>query len=447
MAPVLVVLALLSAPTLGPGSLTLADLASAALVVWCATRLLRERERPLTVRAALVLGAPVAGLSVAAVTSLDAGAALVGFGRYLEVFVLIPAAVVLLLRDGRDFRVVAWAVVSLAVVQGAIGVRQYRTGTGASYVGQDIRAVGTFGPQDVMGMANLVSYGLVVAVALALAPRASRRQRCAALAVAAALVPPLVVSFSRGAWIASALACAVVLLLAGVRRGVAVLTALAAAAVVLIGGFGVGSQVVAERVGSIGRLAAEPDRSVTDRYTLWDAALGIWRERPVTGVGLKGFPAHRDSHASLALSSASDTAGAGTGFRRQELLSPHNMYLLVLSEQGLTGLVALAGSWAAVLALAVRRLVSARRRGLDAGCGLAAVGLLVWQAVDFCYADIGGPSTVMTAITLGLAAWWALADTPTAPGAVNRAPRRSAGLRAADPLAPAYVCESGVAGR
>ncbi|MGW3247630.1 O-antigen ligase family protein [Streptomyces sp. NPDC001070] len=447
MAPVLAVLALLSAPPLGPGYASLADVASAALVVWCATRLLRERERPLTARAALVLGAPVAGLSVAAVTSLDAGAGLVGFGRYLEVFVLVPAALVLLLRDGRDFRVVAWAVVSLAVAQGAIGVRQYQTGTGASYVGQDIRAVGTFGPQDVMGMANLVSNGLVVAVALALAPRASRRQRCAALAAAAALVPPLVVSFSRGAWIASALACAVVLLLAGMRRGVAVLTALAAAAVVLIGGFGVGSQVVAERVGSIGRLAAEPDRSVTDRYTLWDAALGIWRERPVTGVGLKGFPAHRDSHASLALSSASDTAGAGMGFRRQELLSPHNMYLLVLSEQGLTGLVALAGSWAAVLALAVRRLVSARRRGLDAGCGPAAVGLLVWQAVDFCYADIGGPSTVMTAITLGLAAWWALADTRTAPGAVNGAPRRFAGLRAADPPAPAYACESGVAGR
>jgi O-antigen ligase len=451
MMPVLAVIALISAPPIGAGSMTPADVLSMVLAVWCAVRLLRERERPLTPKAALVLGAPVVGIAMAAVTSLDAEASLLGFVRYLELFVLVPAAMVLLLRDGRDFRLVAWAVVALGVVQGVIGVRQYQTGTGASYVGQNIRAVGTFGPQDVMGMATLVSYGFVVAVALALAPRASRRQRCTALGVAAVLMPPLVFSFSRGAWIATALACGAVLFLAGVRRAVAVLTALVAAAVVLIGGFGVGSQLVAERADSIGRLDAGPDHSVTDRYTLWDAALGIWREHPVIGVGLKGFPAYRDSHASLALSSASDTAGAGRGFRRQPLLSPHNMYLLVLSEQGLTGLVALVGSWVAMLVLALRRLVSARRHGLDAGCGLVAVGLLVWQAVDFLYADIGGPPTVMTALVLGLAAWWALADAGTVRGSVSRALPQSAGSaelhsplrRMRSSPTPAYAFESG----
>ncbi|MER5915785.1 O-antigen ligase family protein [Streptomyces sp. NPDC001982] len=433
------VLALVSAPPVGAGSVTPADVVSVALAVWCTVRLLRERERPLTPEAALVLGAPVVGIAVAAVTSLDADASLLGFVRYLQLFVLVPAAMVLLLRDGRDFRLVAWVVVALAVVQGVIGVRQYQTGTGASYVGQNIRAVGTFGPQDVMGMANLVSYGFVVAVALALAlaPRASRRQRCTALGAAAVLMPPLVLSFSRGAWIATASVCGAVLFLAGVRRAVAV----------LIGGFGVGSQLVAEWVDSIGRLAAGPDRSVTDRYTLWDAALGIWREHPVIGVGLKGFPAHRDSHASLALSSASDTAGAGSGFRRQPLLSPHNMYLLVLSEQGLTGLVALAGSWAAMLVLALRRLVSARPHGLDAGCGLIAVGLLVWQAVDFLYADIGGPSTVMTALVLGLAAWWALADAGSVRGSVSRALPKSAGPAELDPPLGHTCFESGVLAR
>jgi O-antigen ligase len=407
--------------------MTLADVVSVASVVWCTVRLLRERERPLPPRAALVLGAPVVGLAVATATSLDAETSLLGFGRYLQVFVLVPTAVVLLLRDGRDFRLVAWGVVALAVVQGVIGVRQFQTGTGASYMGQNIRAVGTFGPQEVMGMSNLVSYGFVISAALALAPHASRRQRCASLGAAALLMPPLVVSFSRGAWIATASACGAVLVLSGVRRAVVVLMALVAAAVVLIGGFGVGSQLVAERVDSIGRVDSRPDRSVTDRYTLWDAALGIWREHPVIGVGLKGFPAQRDSHASLALSSGSDTAGAGRDFQRQPLLSPHNMYLLVLSEQGLTGLVALAGSWAAMLALALRRWVSTRPHGLDAGCGLVAVGLLVWQAVDFLYADIGGPATVMTALVLGLAAWWALADTGSVRGSTSRALPKTAG--------------------
>ncbi|PZH02136.1 hypothetical protein C1I97_21805 [Streptomyces sp. NTH33] len=37
----------------------------------------------------------------------------------------------------------------------------------------------------------------------------------------------------------------------------------------------------------------------------------------------------------LALSSGAEIAGAGAAYQRQALLSPHNMYLLVLSEQGL----------------------------------------------------------------------------------------------------------------
>ncbi|EFH31117.1 predicted protein [Streptomyces pristinaespiralis ATCC 25486] len=44
-------------------------------------------------------------------------------------------------------------------------------------------------------------------------------------------------------------------------------------------------------------------------------------------------------------------------------------------------------------------------------CGLTAVGLMLWQTVDFLYADIGGPSTALTGVLLGLAAWWALGGT------------------------------------
>lgn len=131
---------------------------------------------------------------------------------------------------------------------------------------------------------------------------------------------------------------------------------------------------------------------------------------PLTGVGLKGFPDHRDGHASLALSSGSDTGGAGAAFRKQPLLSPHNMYLLILSEQGLIGLLALAGSWLALLVCALRGLVRVRRTPSGADCALVACGLLSWQLIDFMYADIGGPSTVLTAVCFGLVGWWALVD-------------------------------------
>ncbi|RDG37868.1 O-antigen ligase family protein [Streptomyces corynorhini] len=414
--PAVAVVALLAVPSAPAGDGTAgsggaADAASALLVLYCLVRVLRARARPLTRTAALVLGLPVLGVSVAVLTSDDAVAALPGMARYLQIFVLVPAALLLLVRDRWDFRFLGGSVVALALVQGAIGVVQYLTGTGASYRGEDIRAVGTFGPTDVMGMATVVAYGLVIAVGFALGAtdRSPRGQRAAALVCAGLLTVPLVLSFSRGAWIATAVAVGLQLLLSGPRRAaVAVLTA-GALGVVLVGGLGLGSQLVTDRLGSIAQVTDAPDQSVTDRYTMWAAATDMWRTRPVTGVGLKGFPAHRDSHASLALSSGSDTAGAGLGFQRQPLLSPHNMYLLVLSEQGLLGVLTLVGGWAALLLRTLRGPRGARTlRGAGTDCGLVVTGLLVWQLVDFGYADIGGPSTVLTAVMLGLAAAWAL---------------------------------------
>lgn len=394
---------------------TPADIASGVLVVLCLARVLHGRIRPLPPAATLVLAGSVLGLAVATVTATDPAAALPGFVRHLQVFVLVPLAVVLLVRDARGFRIFAGSVVVLALVQGAVGVHQYATGTGASYQGEDIRAVGTFGPGDVMGMATIVAYGLLVAAALALrTPRdAPRWQRPCATAAAAALTVPLALSFSRGAWIATGVAVLAVVLSAGRRRAVRTLAVLCASGVVLVGGLGIGSAMISQRLTSITEVTGAPDRSVNDRYTMWAAAASMWRESPATGVGLKSFPAHRDGHASIALSSGSDTAGAGQDFHKQPLLSPHNMYLLVLGEQGLIGLTAFVGSWTAVLVGAVRRLVREHRaRGTALDCGLVAVGLMTWQTVDFAYADIGGPSTVLTAIVLGLAAWWALAAGP-----------------------------------
>lgn len=67
-----------------------------------------------------------------------------------------------------------------------------------------------------MGMATIVSYGLVVVTGIALG--GGGRTRTAALVCAGLLCVPLVVSFSRGAWIATVLACALQLVLSGLRR-------------------------------------------------------------------------------------------------------------------------------------------------------------------------------------------------------------------------------------
>nr|WP_308298956.1 O-antigen ligase family protein [Streptomyces sp. GESEQ-35] len=417
--PVVAVVVLLGLPVAPDSAATPADAASGLLVLWAVVHTTRQARRPLTRTAAVVFGLPAVGIAVAAAGALTPGDAITGLARYLQVFVLVPVAVVLLVRDRRDARLVLWSLVGLALWQGAIGVHQYLTGTGASYGGAEIRAVGTFGPSDVMGMATVVAYGVVAATGLALGTRA-RRQQIVAAGCAVALLVPLALSFSRGAWIATALACGAQLLLAGVRRAVAVFAAAVAASVVLVGGLGVGASVLQERLTSITQVADAPDQSVVDRYTLWSAAAGMWREHPVTGVGLKAFPAHRDGHASLALSSGSDTGGAGQAYRRQPLLSPHNMYLLVLSEQGLLGLLTVAGGWLALLVCALRRL---RLGGRAQNYALATCGLLLWTLINFLYADIGGPSTVLTAVCLGLAAWSALAPGATAAPAAESSAR------------------------
>ncbi|MGR8008720.1 O-antigen ligase family protein [Streptomyces hypolithicus] len=408
--PLIATVLLLAAPVQGE-SATPADLASGVLVTFALARVLHQRHRPLRPAAALILGAPALAVAIATITASDPTAGLPGYVRYLQVFVLVPTAVVVLLRNARDFRIITISLIALALFQGATGVYQYATGTGASYMGEDIRAVGTFGPTDVMGMSTVVAYGVLAATALALRPPegAPTWLRPCATATAAALLVPLALSFSRGAWIATAIAALAIILLTGLRQALTALTALTAIAVVLVGGFGIGSEMISQRLTSITEVTKAPDQSVTDRYTMWTAAESMWREEPATGVGLKGFPAHRDGHASIALSAGSDTAGAGRSFQKQPLLSPHNMYLLILSEQGLIGLTAFATAWSAIILCALRKLP----RTTNKDCALTATGLMIWLTVDFLYADIGGPSTVLTGVVLGLAAWWALADRTT----------------------------------
>ncbi|WP_035841744.1 O-antigen ligase family protein [Kitasatospora azatica] len=387
--------------------ITPADLASLALVGLLALDLLRGRparsagQAPgLSRPAALVFAAVTVAAAAATVTSIDPSASLTGFIRLVQIFVLVPAAVLAALRDRTDLRVVLGAFVLAALIEGVVGAEQYLTGTGASYTGQPIRAVGTFGALDIMAMSGVVSFGLLAALALGLAERPGSWGRRALLATAAFLVFPLAVSFSRGSWIATAVGATVLLLKADRRLALRWAALGVAAAIVLVGGLGAGGGGVAERLSSIGSVSGgNEDHSVSDRYDLWATARAIWADHPVTGAGPKSFQRLRDSHAPLRLSSGSDAADSTIGFTREPLLSPHNMYFLVLSEQGLVGMVAYGGLFLSLLIGCLRR---------PGAAGTAAVGLLCWVLVDFLYADIGGTTTVLTSVILGVATWWAL---------------------------------------
>ena len=394
------------------------DLGFAALAVVVVPAVVRGARLPPS-RLWLAMAAAVFGFGVATLTSMDPGTSIWGFVRYVEIFAVVPVAVVLALRDRRDLWLVCVALLTAAVIQGAIGTWQYVTKSGASFAGSNVRAVGTFGAMDVMGLATVVGIGIVVAIGLALV--VPGRARLGLIALGALLVVPLLLSLSRGALVATIGATVLMLLAVAPRVTLRAAPFVAAALIVLAGTLAVDATTgVGPRLATIATSISDPDRSVSDRYDLWATATGMWRDQPLTGVGLKMFPSYRDWYAPLHLSSGSDVQDPASGYHRQELLSPHNMLWLVLSEQGLIGALGLGGF---LLALAV---VTWRRTRRQTGplrlpdgripdghlVRAVAVGMLSWALINFLFADIGGRGTVLTSVSIGLALWWALQPIP-----------------------------------
>ncbi|GAA3208924.1 O-antigen ligase family protein [Dactylosporangium siamense] len=389
----------------GGGRITVADVAAGVAVAAALWRCLRDGAVPAPL-GLLPFGAVVLSVAAATVIAADPAESLVGFVRYTELFVLVPVAVAMALRDRFDVLLVAGAFVAATVAEGIVGVRQSATNTGASYAGQYVRAIGTFGAEQVMALGALVGYGIVVTLALGLAARG--RVRAALVCTAALLVLPLGFSLSRGAWIATACAVVVQLFVFSRRLGVATVATAAFAVGLLASGVGPASGTLDERVTSIASSGSAPDRSVRDRYALWGTAIGIWADHPVLGVGLKDFAAARDTYAPMSLSAGSDVDDPQAGFRRQPLLSAHNQYLMVLAEQGTVGVLAFGSLLGTLTAGAFRRRVAfasgppgTDTRFLD----LVAPGVMVWTLIDFSYGDIGaGPTGVLLAVLLGLVA-------------------------------------------
>jgi O-antigen ligase len=389
-----------------------ADVGAVLLVALVAARLLVLRPR-ISLSPAIAVGAAASLVAYFLTTLLatDWVTSLPAFVRYTEVFVLVPVAVALSIERRSDLVVILGTLVVVGLVEGGIGAYQYATGTGAGFGAEGIRAVGTFGAYDIMGMAIVVSCALLAVLAVSFGARAN--WRALSLAVAPLLVVPLVLSLSRGAWLAVIVAVVAMAIASGVRR---FLVSVAVVAVVVIVGLGIVRPdlgIVGERASSVLASPNSPDRSVHDRYDLWTAAFAMWRDHPLTGVGMKNFFLWRDAYAPVSLSSGSEISDPQGGSRRVALLSPHNQYLLTLSEQGLVGMAAFAWLFLAVLARTVRRLARTPPGTSEQVIGIFAIGVLVRYLVSSVWGDIGGPTSVLGAVLLGVAFWFASA--PRAP--------------------------------
>jgi O-antigen ligase len=217
---------------------------------------------------------------------------------------------------------------------------------------------GTF-PVRVRGLVgHPLTYGgqatLLAALAMALLVRGpGRRWTIAAGGFLLLLTPALLGTYTRSAWIATIVAGCVIL-----ARVKARLLPLAGAAVVLALFLAPGSY--RERAFSV----LQP-KSIwnVERLMLWDAGLHMFRDHPITGVGLQ------DLHPLL------ERYRSREAHERHGHL--HNVVIQVAATMGIVGLAALAWLWIGLYRTAGHRWRAPLPRGdLDAALRLAAVAAL-----------------------------------------------------------------------
>jgi O-antigen ligase len=395
------------------GTIAIADLASFGLIALVGIRTLLRPGRSVPPLLATLLACGLIASALSAYFAADGLAGLAGLVRFAQMMVFVPLATYLAIESRDDQRLFLAALIVLGLIESVVAIQQYATGTGAGFAApgagesETVRAYGTFDASNIMALPIIVTAALLAAFATALWTEG--RTRILALIALIPLTAGLLASLSRGAWVAALVG----IVLIGLYRNHRLTLAASAAAAILfvavgqLGGDDPESDaVITGRATSLAETPANPDQSVVNRYGLWQAAIEIWREEPAVGAGFRGFVERRDLHRPLNASSRGDVSDPGQGFRRIELESPHNLFLLVLSEQGLIGLIAYGLLLGAILIYGLKRAAPGR-----AGSGAGdyrpfQLALIAWFAsflVRSFYGDIGGPTIVLEGLLIGAA--------------------------------------------
>jgi O-antigen ligase len=320
-----------------------------------------------------------------ALDTIQADARVVEIGK-AAVLGLVLAHVV---ADRVTWRRVAWTLVLTGAVLAALSSFQVltqdwsRTFGGfarvkeAQIAGEDLgaRATGPLADPNFYAQALLPLVPLALALALG---RGGRLLRAVAWIAAAVLTMGVVTTYSRGG--ALALLVSLALLLALERRRIRVRHLAVAAAAIAIVATLLPSSFFVRRLGTLsvfvpGNVESleTHDSSVDKRKVLMATAAAMALDHPVAGVGAGNFSAHFDEY--------SDGVGARARIYQDpgERAFPHSLYLEILAETGVVGLLA----FALVVAAAFRGALAAARRfragGDDASRLLAhaqAIGLV-----------------------------------------------------------------------
>lgn len=285
--------------------------------------------------------------------------------RWLTLAAALLVATLQICRRPEQLRVVGIGAVVGVLLAALQGVGQQMTGAATELsFAVDGEAVGRV--QGSFGHPNQYAGFLVTFVPLAAAVAGSRgfRLRVRAMSGLAVALSMAAVTFSytRGALLG---------LIAGTLVWFAVLRprlALISAVVIAIGAVSLTPSLLRERFSS------QSSDDVSLRSDIWGTALEIYAKQPILGVGVNNFD--------KAYETLPSTPVSGSQRRllhtRQVLVPPHaqNIYLNVLAEQGLIGLLTFLYMSAIALTVAVRgtRIFDPAGRAIALGLG---AGLLV----------------------------------------------------------------------
>jgi O-antigen ligase len=270
------------------------------------------------------LAALVAFFLVSTLWSSDPEEGAVKAGFFYVPFVILYLLVLAWWPRARALAALAITTIAGGVIAACVGLWQYATHETwwnetlqqANVYSRFFRVNGIFFDPNILGRYLVIA----ILAALALAWVRRRRGELAALAAAVAIMAAgLVVTFSRS----SSLMLLVGLVLLAVRAvGPVKAAAATVALLIVLGGAAIGANSNVRRAVTSGdRL----ERVSEGRFDLMEGGLEIWRDEPVTGVGLGGFETRFEE----TLTPLEQ--------QRVRVIISHNAPVTVLSETGIVG--------------------------------------------------------------------------------------------------------------
>lgn len=277
----------------------------------------------------------------------------------LLVYVLVAYNV----TSSHQRRVLCWLVFTSLTAACGVAFVEYFGGLDVGFIhieDQNFRPTGTLGTMTFSGILYqliTVNFGIVL--------DGRRTLRNAGILSAGALVwtTSLLVTLTRGAWLALVSGVAAVVLM--LRRRVVYVGGLAIVATAV--SFAVVNPTTRARIGeTVHHFQTQTDVNISTRFILWGIAWDLFSENPFFGVGMGDYSTEAEKRLD--------------GRYVTTTVDSHNIYLQTLATRGLFGFAGFIFYWLMLFRMLLRARVGASEgfdRGLVTGVVGAAIAILI----------------------------------------------------------------------